>query len=244
MWIADLIHFLFFTFTQRIPFYLSTNETGRNGDNGARGGDRGSHRGRAPIPDILKTKPAVVNSKRGAVGNKVVLTANYFRVLKKPTWQIYQYRVDFNPPIESDGFKKKLISEQKANLGGYLFDGTVLYLTVHLNQGETVEFMTKDERDDNKVIVITVKFVKTVSMMEGAAVQILNLILRRSMNGLKLQLVGRNFFDALSKVTIASFKSVPCTNCFFLLLLPPFSEIVGGIEDRTVARLCDVDPST
>lgn len=43
-------------------------------------------------------------------------------------------------------------------------------------------------------------------MTEQASLQILNLIMRRAMEGLKLQLVGRNFFDAIAKIPIQEFR--------------------------------------
>lgn len=92
---------------------------------------------------------------------------------------------------------KRLIREQKANLGGYLFDGTILFLWQKLHNDIT-EFMTKD-REENP-IQITVKFVKLISMLNGESIQVLNLILRNSLAALDLQLVGRNFFDAIAKV--------------------------------------------
>lgn len=70
-------------------------------------------------------------------------------------------------------------------------------------QKDTFEFMTKD-RDENPIQVI-LKYVAECPMTSASSVQVLNLILRRAMNGLKLQLVGRNFFDAVAKIDIRDF---------------------------------------
>ncbi|XP_037027554.1 protein aubergine-like isoform X2 [Bradysia coprophila] len=162
--------------------------------------DRGSVRDRQILyPDLVVTKNEGV-TKQGKTGQVVSLTTNHFRLIKRPDWQLYQYRVDFSPLIELQGFMNKLIKEQKAHLGGYLFDGTILFLSKKLHNDVT-EFMSKD-RDDNP-IQIKAKFVKLISMLNGESIQILNLILRRSMAALKLQLVGRNFFDALAKIDMA-----------------------------------------
>lgn len=131
------------------------------------------------------------------MGTPVNLVTNYFRLLKAPDWQLFQYRVDFSPVIELSGLRNRLIYEQKATLGGYLFDGTVLYLTIKLPD-ETTQFMSKD-RDGNP-IQTTIRFLTTVSMRTAVSIQVLNLILRRSMQALNLQLIGRNFFDAVAKV--------------------------------------------
>lgn len=154
-------------------------------------------RGRNIITDIIKTKPESLQSKRGTSGQQVQLTTNHFRLLKKPNWQLYQYRVDFSPTIELRGLRNRFIYEQKATLGGYLFDGTMLFLSIKL-PNQTTQFVAND-REGNP-FETTVRFVGLVSMETAASVQILNLILRRSMESLKLQLVGRNFFDAIAKV--------------------------------------------
>lgn len=159
--------------------------------------DRGSVRARTIITDIIKTRPESVQTKKGKSGQPVSLLTNHFRLLKQPNWQLYQYRVDFSPPIELRGLRNRLIYEQKPTLGGYLFDGTMLFLSVKLPKDVT-EFMSKD-REDNP-IQTTVKFTGPIDMTTAVSVQILNLILRRSMEALKLQLVGRNFFDAVAKV--------------------------------------------
>jgi aubergine len=156
-------------------------------------------RGRRQVHDIVRTRPENRNTKVGAGGAVVMLKANYFKLNKSPQWHIYQHRVDFAPDVEQMIVRKGLIGCHKAALGGYLFDGTMLFLTKKLPNDITELYST---RKDGEQIRITVKFVGEISMMDGTALQILNLILRRSMEGLKLQLVGRNFFDAVAKTDL------------------------------------------
>lgn len=165
--------------------------------------DRGMTRGSRVLADILRTRPQGLATKKGTKGNAVRLTANYFRLVKSTTWNLYQYRVDFAPSIELAGLRNRLIFEQKATLGGYLFDGTVLFCAKRL-PNDMIQIMSKD-RDDNP-IQITIKFVALVSMNTSASLQVLNLILRRAMGGLHLQLVGRNLFDALAKIDVHEHK--------------------------------------
>lgn len=147
--------------------------------------------------DIIRTKPEKLEGKQGNSGQTVTLQANYFKLLKKPTWCLYQYRVDFKPELALAGLRNRMIFEQKAKLGGYLFDGTMLFVTQKLDS-DLVEFMSKD-REGNPIQTL-LKFVGQVAMTTASSLQVLNLILRRSMEGLKLQLIGRNFFDAAAKV--------------------------------------------
>lgn len=156
-------------------------------------------RGRRVIDNIMTTKPDIIDSKMGSAGRVVTLQANYFKILKKPTWSLYQYRVDFSPETELPGMRKFLIKEHKMILGGYLFDGSMLFTAMRLQQDKTQLTSTTKNGD---VVHITIKFTYVISMLDGHAIQIFNLIMRRAFEGLKLQLVGRNFFDAQAKVDI------------------------------------------
>lgn len=151
------------------------------------------------LADIVRTKPQNVQSKKGTSGRPVTLLTNHFRVLQQPAWQLYQYSVDFTPPVELRGLRNRLIFEQKRLLGGYLFDGTLLYLSFKLPNAVT-QYLSRDHR--GYPIRTSIKFITPVDMTKAVTAQILNLILRRSMGALKLQLIGRNFFDAVAKVNM------------------------------------------
>ena len=42
-------------------------------------------------------------------------------------WHLYQYRVSFEPSEDIKAAKHKMVRDHKGRLGGYLFDGTMLY---------------------------------------------------------------------------------------------------------------------
>lgn len=117
--------------------------------------------------------------------------------MKKPEWQLFAYRVDFQPEVESRGFRNYLIASQKDMIGGYLFDGTQLFCARRLDDDVIERPITGQ---NGETVLVTFKYTRTVSMTETQSLQILNLILRRSMDGLKMQLIGRNFFDPDAKV--------------------------------------------
>lgn len=135
----------------------------------------------------------------GSQGTEIMLQTNYFRLKTTPTWRLYQYHVNFSPNIELKRLKSGILSEHRSKLGGYLYDGTKLFTTVKLREEQTI-LHTKSRQGEN--YVITIKYVGVISMTEWQSLQILNLILRRSMEGLKLQLVGRNFYDPIAKIDI------------------------------------------
>jgi len=59
--------------------------------------------------------------------------ANYFPITSYANWSLYQYRVDFNPEEDRIGVKKGLLSHHRERLGGYLFDGTMLFSSTKFN---------------------------------------------------------------------------------------------------------------
>lgn len=142
-------------------------------------------------------------SKTGSLGKEITLQTNYFRLLTTPTWKIHQYHVTFAPEIELRRLKSGILSEHRELLGGYLYDGSKLFTTTKLKEEKTI-LHTKSKQGEK--YVITIKYVGVISMTEWQSLQILNLILRRSMEGLKLQLVGRNFYDPVAKVKINSLQ--------------------------------------
>lgn len=108
------------------------------------------------------------------------------------------YRVDFVPNTD-DLFLRKYILKQQKELGGYLFDSSnMIYVTRPLPQ-DKMEFTCKS-RDDT-VYKLTVKNTgKSIETTDNMAMQVLNVILRRAMEGLQMQLLGRNLYDPKSKV--------------------------------------------
>lgn len=158
---------------------------------------RGAMRGRRMIHDIIRTRSENLPTKKGTTGNPVKLETNYFLLRKRPTWSLYQYRVDFNPEVDQNRVRKGLLNTHRALLGGNIFDGATLFLTNRLQQDET-ELMAVNR--NNEPIQIKIKFTNQVSMQESASIQVLNIIMRKALEGLQLQLVGRNFFDATARV--------------------------------------------
>ena len=64
---------------------------------------RGATRGVRTRPDsqmVLWTRPASQNKKQGAGGAQIDLLANYFSLVQKPDWSLYQYAVTFKPDLE------------------------------------------------------------------------------------------------------------------------------------------------
>lgn len=128
------------------------------------------------------------------------MQTNYYKVQKRPNWTIYQYRVDFSPDVDNTRLRRGLLSEHRQLLGGYIFDGTVLFCTTKFKE-DTLELVTESRAGEK--IQIKIKSVGTVEAADNQQFQVLNLILRRALEGLQLQLVSRNFFDPQAKVKLS-----------------------------------------
>ena len=71
----------------------------------------------------------------GQTGNPVNLYANYFKVESSPDWQMYQYHVDFNPPIDSRKMRKGMLYDHAQKLfKAHLFDGMMLFTNSKLDE--------------------------------------------------------------------------------------------------------------
>lgn len=155
----------------------------------------------AVAKELTMTKPQHLVSKMGATGTAMKLTANYFKMNTTKDWDIFQYRVDFNPEIEDARLKKALLRRERDNLGGNLFDGTMLFTCKRITQSEvTTKYESRNEEGGDTTVQIKFREVGVVSRTDQRMLQIYNLILRRAMDGLKLSLMGRNYYDSKASV--------------------------------------------
>lgn len=167
---------------------------------------RGHLRPEPKVPlHLLYTRPQQMESKCGTSGQAITCEANYFRLKHTPTWRIFQYRVDFQPDVEDIRHRRYLLS--RLNLGGFLFDGTMIFITEKIDDSDEIVEKTVQGRDNDTNYRVIFKLTALVSHLESAMIQVLNLILRSAMKGLNLQTVGRNLYDPLAQVI-----------CWFLLV--------------------------
>jgi aubergine len=105
--------------------------------------------------------------------------------------------VDFLPAVDIPGIKRNLIRQQQ--IGSFLFDGgSQLYLLNPLEKDTTV---LQGRTREGEEYTLTLRKTRKVLYTEGTFLQVMNLTLRDSMRELRLQLVGRDFFDAEAAVS-------------------------------------------
>lgn len=115
-------------------------------------------------------------------------------------WEIYQYHVDFSPEIESAAFKNALLVRQRPTLGGFLYDRGSSIFTIRQLPNEVTEIVTRDREE--REILIKIKRVGVISPLEIRSIQVQNIIMRKGLQGLQLQLIGRDHFDPVAKVSV------------------------------------------
>jgi len=92
----------------------------------------------------------------GTDGRQITLRTNVFPVRLPQQYCLYQYHVDFNPPVPNPGARKSMIADSKEMFGNiYMFDGMVLFLQIRLEN--EVRLLPVADRDLN--------FVKRVCVM-------------------------------------------------------------------------------
>jgi hypothetical protein len=150
---------------------------------------------------VLRTRPEHAESKQGTSGRTVDLAANYFKIIKKPSFQFCLYEVKFDPEVVNRFARKAFINRQSEYFKGHLFDGChLIYMTHRLPDDQKV-FDIKDKFSDQEY-KMTVTFTKRIiEDTDPLVLNIYNIMMRRAMEALCLEQVGRNLYDAKSKVS-------------------------------------------
>lgn len=158
-----------------------------------------SHEEPPQASGVYSTNP-LQESKQGSTGKEISLCANYFKLVKKTNFEFSMYHVDFVPELEMATLRKAFIGQQRETFGGYLFDGqSAIYLTRRLEKNEMT--FECESREGQKYKMKVKNTGLKIQITDAMAIQILNLILRRTMDGLSMQLVGRNMYDPNNKVS-------------------------------------------
>jgi aubergine len=179
----------------------SDNQTLRTGSSSTSGNGNGNGN-KFALGKLLRTKPKDLNSKRGKSGATVDLAANYFEMTRKPQFKFMLYRVDFEPGCDNEKLRKVFVSRKLHDFNcGFIYDGVnMIYFTRELPEREYV-FDVEDTFPPNQKYKMTIKNTQAViESTDAMALQIYNIMLRRAMKGLEMDQVGRNLYDAKSKV--------------------------------------------
>ncbi|XP_031598996.1 piwi-like protein 1 [Oreochromis aureus] len=146
----------------------------------------------------------VKESKCGVTGNPIQLTANFFRILSRPQWVLYQYHVDFKPQMESRRLRSALLFQHEETLGSARsFDGALLFLPNRLHSKETV---VHSETRNGEKVQITITLTNELPPSSPVCIQFYNIIFRRILRILNMQQIGRNYYSPSDPLNIPQHK--------------------------------------
>nr|XP_022341463.1 piwi-like protein 1 isoform X1 [Crassostrea virginica]XP_022341464.1 piwi-like protein 1 isoform X1 [Crassostrea virginica]XP_022341465.1 piwi-like protein 1 isoform X1 [Crassostrea virginica] len=185
--------------------------------------DAGQRRDRSYYTDP-ECKPAWVTDKRGTSGSQLPVVTNYFKLEMAPDWHLYQYHVDFNPPIDSRKMRMALLMSHENLLGRTkAFDGMILYLPKRLQ--EKVTEVYSQRKTDDAQIRITITLTNELPPSSPQVMQVYNIIFRRVLAMIEMKQIGRNYFNPALSVNIPQHK---------LTVMPGFVTAIAKYESDTL----------
>jgi aubergine-like protein len=143
--------------------------------------------------------------KEGTAGTKVQIVSNFFKVLKLPNnTGLFQYNVTFEPDIQSNKLKSALLHDMDDILGTTrCFDGMSMFLPKKLPDAITTKTVKTRQGND---ITLKVMFTNAVPENSPSVVQLMNILFRKQLRAMKMQLVGRNYYHPDRKIDIRAHK--------------------------------------
>ncbi|CAL8343202.1 unnamed protein product [Lota lota] len=158
-------------------------------------GDRGRSR-RDFHDEGIHTRQAmehVKTSKSGNSGQSIPLRANFFRIVSRPQWVLYQYHVDYQPMMESRRLRSALLFHHGDSLGSARsFDGALLFLPHKLPSKETL--LHSETRHGEKV-QIKITLTNELPPTSPVCLQFYNILFRRILRILDMQQIGRHYYN-------------------------------------------------
>lgn len=129
------------------------------------------------------------------------LSSNYIRIKLEEDKGIYEYRVDFYPPVDAKSARFFLVNQQRDTFPVKTFDGTLLYIPKMLP--EKVTKLVGKLKDESEV-TMTITFKRKNSLRE--CIHFYNVFLRSIMKILGLVEFGRSCYDQNKRILIPEFK--------------------------------------
>uniref|UniRef100_A0A8C1WYV3 Piwi-like RNA-mediated gene silencing 1 n=1 Tax=Cyprinus carpio TaxID=7962 RepID=A0A8C1WYV3_CYPCA len=120
----------------------------------------------------------VRHRRQGVSGTAIELRANFMRLLSRPLWALYQYHVDYKPPMESRRLRSALLFQHEETLGkAHTFDGILKLLIISMK------------------VEITVTLTNELPPSSPVCLQFYNILFRRILRILNMQQIGRHYYN-------------------------------------------------
>ncbi|XP_072164062.1 piwi-like protein 1 isoform X2 [Diadema setosum] len=138
--------------------------------------------------------------KKATSGQQIQLVANCFKLVNRPNWQLYQYRVDFEPEILNPRARFALLRAHSELLGANnTLDMDTMYSMVKLPEKVTNLVST---RKDGSAVNIKCTLVATLNPMAPNTLHLYGVLFRKVLKMIKMEQIGRHFYDSSSPIEI------------------------------------------
>ncbi|XP_065515119.1 piwi-like protein 2 isoform X2 [Lathamus discolor] len=161
-----------------------------------------------PAPQGLPAAPATASRavpgvKAAPKGTALVLGLNSVKIQCQND-AVFQYHVTFSPEVECRGVRLAMLKEHRAVLGDVMaFDGSILFLPIRLPQLISLKVQ---RRSDGEEVTIAIQITKVLEPSSHLCIPFYNVVFRRVMRILDMQLVGRNFFEPTQATVLQHYR--------------------------------------
>ncbi|XP_023340346.1 protein argonaute-3 isoform X2 [Eurytemora carolleeae] len=152
--------------------------------------------------DKFSLLPTYPPKKRGEKGREFNASANIVRLTVKQDMGVYEYSVQFNPPMDNIREKKRHIRRFTDTIGAtYKFDGATLWLPILLRKLHNVFSITSESGEP---VLVTIRPVRRVELKN--ALHFFNVLFNKIMEILKFVEIKRNHYDPLAPMMVPQHK--------------------------------------
>nr|XP_003227897.2 PREDICTED: piwi-like protein 1 [Anolis carolinensis] len=167
----------------------------------------------------------VKEAKTGVSGTAIALSTNHFRLTSRPQWTLYQYHIDFSPPMESRRLRCALLFQHEDILGRtHAFDGTILFLPKKVGNKVTEVY---SQTRQGETVKITITLTNELPSTSPTCLQFYNIIFRRVLKIMNLQQIGRNYYNPSDPISVPKHR---------LMVWPGFTTSI--LQYETSVMLC------
>jgi len=166
---------------------------------------------------------------RGESGKQVAVTSNYIKLHLEEGKGIFEYEVKYEPLIDSQHHRFKIINQQRDILGETkVFDGVKLFLPEMLDPG--LKNLTSTHPETGNSVKIVLKFIRACKSGDRETLQLYCILFNKIMRTLKFTQHNRNFYDANNPFKIPQYH---------LEIWPGYVSTVNRYEGGLLLQ-CDV----
>ena len=146
----------------------------------------------------------------GSAGQPLDICSNFFEMRKNDQYKgLYQYNVQFSPEIGSSRFKSAMLHKIDGEIGNVrCFDGMTMFMPIELPEKKNVYTVSPDPKPDRpaETFTITIVLTNVVPINSPSTVQLMNIMFRRQLKIINMQLVGRNYYNPANAIDIPAHK--------------------------------------